>query len=91
MLFNPALLDDIRKTIDSGYYERLAPVRRERKSVCERLEQELPPDAPAWSASGYGTVRRLARGEIGRAEAARLITISPPGNVKSMRTLNDLP
>ncbi len=41
MLFNPALLDDIRKTIDSGYYERLAPVRRERKSVCERLEQEL--------------------------------------------------
>lgn len=41
MLFNPALLDDIRKTIASGYYERLAPVRRERKSVCERLEQEL--------------------------------------------------
>lgn len=41
MLFNPALLDDIRKTIDSGYYERLTPVRRERKSVCERLEQEL--------------------------------------------------
>lgn len=41
MLFNPALLDDIRKTIDSGYYERLTPVRRERKSVCERLEQEI--------------------------------------------------
>ena len=41
MLFNPALLDDIRKTIDSGYYERLTPVRRERKSVCECLEQEL--------------------------------------------------
>ncbi len=36
-----SILDDIRSTIQSGYYERLSPVRRERKSLCEKLEREM--------------------------------------------------
>lgn len=51
-----------------------------------RLERELPPDAPAWTASGYGTVRRLARGEIERAEASRSIAIETRQYAKRQRT-----
>ncbi|VVB57184.1 Indole-3-glycerol phosphate synthase [uncultured archaeon] len=36
-----SILQDIQATVQSGYYERLAPVRRERKSVCEAIEREL--------------------------------------------------
>ncbi|HET7458508.1 MAG TPA: tRNA (adenosine(37)-N6)-dimethylallyltransferase MiaA [Gemmatimonadaceae bacterium] len=50
------------------------------------LEQRLPPDAPAWTASGYGTVRRLAAGEITRDEAARAIMIETRQYAKRQRT-----
>jgi len=41
MQLPPTLLSDIHNTILSGYYERLTPVRRERKSLSEILEREL--------------------------------------------------
>lgn len=77
---DPAVLAEriarrVEAMLDAGWVEEV-----------RRLERELPPDAPAWSASGYGTVRRLARGEIGRAEAARLITIETRQYAKRQRT-----
>lgn len=50
------------------------------------LARRFPPDAPAWSATGYGVVRRLAAGELSRAEAARLITIETRQYAKRQRT-----
>jgi len=41
MQLPPTLLSDIHNTILSGYYERLTPVRRERKSLSETLEREM--------------------------------------------------
>jgi tRNA dimethylallyltransferase len=46
----------------------------------------VPPDAPAWKASGYATVRRYVAGEIGREEAARLVTIETRQYAKRQRT-----
>lgn len=46
----------------------------------------LPADAPAWSATGYGVVRRLAAGELSRAEAARMITLETRQYAKRQRT-----
>jgi tRNA dimethylallyltransferase len=50
------------------------------------LADLVPPDAPAWKASGYGVVRRLAAGEIGRTEAARLVTVETRQYAKRQRT-----
>ncbi|PIT84569.1 hypothetical protein COU37_02725 [Candidatus Micrarchaeota archaeon CG10_big_fil_rev_8_21_14_0_10_45_29] len=33
------IISSVRETVASGYYERLAPERRERKSLCERIER----------------------------------------------------
>ena len=38
MTYTPELLQKIKEVIDSGYYQRLAPALRERKSLCERIE-----------------------------------------------------
>ena len=81
MIFNPTLLDDIRKTIDSGYYERLTTVRRERKSLCERLEAELNEGrlplilevAVAWPDSGLLLPNRTQAADL----IDRLALLSP--------------
>lgn len=52
----------------------------------ERLMRNVPPDAPAWKASGYDTVRRLARGEINRAQAHEAILIETRQYAKRQRT-----
>lgn len=52
----------------------------------ERLSAAVPPDAPAWKASGYATVRRHVEGEIGREEVAWLVTIETRQYAKRQRT-----
>lgn len=52
----------------------------------EALDARLPHDAPAWTASGYATVRRLARGELARAEAAEQVAIETRQYAKRQRT-----
>ena len=81
MIFNPIVLEDIRKTIDSGYYERLSMVRRERKSLCERLEAELNEGrlplilevAVAWPDSGLLLANRTEAADL----IDRLALLSP--------------
>lgn len=51
-----------------------------------RLVASVPADAPAWKASGYATVRRYVEGQVGRDEAARLVTIETRRYAKRQRT-----
>ena len=50
------------------------------------LAAAVPPDAPAWSASGYRTARALAAGAIDRAAAAAAIAIETRQYAKRQRT-----
>ncbi|MFI5310273.1 MAG: tRNA (adenosine(37)-N6)-dimethylallyltransferase MiaA [Gemmatimonadales bacterium] len=50
------------------------------------LEQRVPPDAPAWQACGYETVRALARGTLAVAPAREAILISTRQYAKRQRT-----
>ena len=52
----------------------------------ERLMHSVPPDAPAWKATGYEAVRRFARGEIARADARDAILIETRQYAKRQRT-----
>ncbi len=59
----------------------------------ERLMHSVPPDAPAWKATGYGTVRAMVRGEITRGQAREGILIETRQYAKRQRTWfrNQLP
>lgn len=50
------------------------------------LERRVPPDAPAWNASGYGVIRRLVAGEIDRDATVRSIVIETRQYAKRQRT-----
>jgi tRNA dimethylallyltransferase len=52
----------------------------------ERLMHSVPPDAPAWKATGYDAVRRMARGESTRADAREAILIETRQYAKRQRT-----
>jgi tRNA dimethylallyltransferase len=52
----------------------------------ERLMQTVPPDAPAWNATGYDAVRRMARGELTQAAARDAILIHTRQYAKRQRT-----
>jgi tRNA dimethylallyltransferase len=52
----------------------------------ERLMHSVPPDAPAWKATGYEAVRRLARGDSTRADAREAILIETRQYAKRQRT-----
>jgi tRNA dimethylallyltransferase len=52
----------------------------------EGLMRSVPPDAPAWKASGYDVVRRLVLGELGRREAEVLVVIETRQYAKRQRT-----
>ncbi|MEO7083359.1 MAG: tRNA (adenosine(37)-N6)-dimethylallyltransferase MiaA [Gemmatimonadaceae bacterium] len=58
-----------------------------------RLTRDIPADAPAWNAAGYGVVRNLAAGEITRASAIEQILIETRQYAKRQRTWfrNQLP
>ena len=50
------------------------------------LMERVPADAPAWNASGYEAVRRLVRGEIGRAAALQAVIVATRQYAKRQRT-----
>jgi tRNA dimethylallyltransferase len=52
----------------------------------ERLMREVPEEAPAWNAAGYGVVRRMVQGEISRMHAREQITIETRQYAKRQRT-----
>ena len=57
------------------------------------LDARVPSTAPAWNATGYATVRSLARGDIGRSDAREDILIATRQYAKRQRTWmrNQLP
>lgn len=52
----------------------------------ERLMHSVPPDAPAWKATGYDAMRRLVRGELARDRARDAILIETRQYAKRQRT-----
>lgn len=50
------------------------------------LDRSIPDDAPAWKASGYGTMRRVARGELDLSSARERIIIETRQYAKRQRT-----
>jgi tRNA dimethylallyltransferase len=50
------------------------------------LDRTVPEDAPAWKASGYGTMRRVARGELDLSSARARIIIETRQYAKRQRT-----
>ena len=52
----------------------------------QALERTVPPDAPAWKASGYSTVRSLAGGEIDLSTARERVIIETRQYAKRQRT-----
>jgi len=52
----------------------------------QRLMRTVPPDAPAWNATGYDAVRRMIRGELTRAAARDAILIHTRQYAKRQRT-----
>jgi tRNA dimethylallyltransferase len=52
----------------------------------QRLMQTVPPNAPAWKATGYDTVRRLVTGELSRTAARDSILIETRQYAKRQRT-----
>lgn len=59
----------------------------------EQLMHSVPPDAPAWKATGYVTMRSMARGEVTRGQAREAILIETRQYAKRQRTWfrNQLP
>ena len=68
--------------LDSGWVEE-----------ARALAARVPSTAPAWNATGYATVRSLARGDIGRSDAREQILIATRQYAKRQRTWvrNQLP
>jgi len=52
----------------------------------QRLMQTVPPDAPAWNATGYDAVRQLLLGQLSHAAAREAILISTRQYAKRQRT-----
>lgn len=64
-----------RAMLDGGWPEEV-----------RRLQDRVPADAPAWNASGYGTVRRLVAGELTRRETEARLAIEVRQYAKRQRT-----
>lgn len=52
----------------------------------KELSQSVPPDAPAWKATGYGELRRVARGESELLSARERVIIETRQYAKRQRT-----
>jgi len=61
--------------LDSGWIDEV-----------RRLMGELPSDAPAWNASGYGTVRQHVEGALDRSKTIEKIIIETRQYAKRQRT-----
>jgi tRNA dimethylallyltransferase len=75
----PALTERIGARIDTMFNDGWP-------DEVERLMRNVLPDAPAWKASGYEAMRRLARGEIDRDQAREAILIETRQYAKRQRT-----
>jgi tRNA dimethylallyltransferase len=52
----------------------------------ERLNREIPADAPAWNASGYGVMRAAVEGTMSRSAAIERVIIETRQYAKRQRT-----
>jgi tRNA dimethylallyltransferase len=75
----PVLAERIRARVhamvDAGWFEEV-----------ESLMGHIPPDAPAWNACGYGTMRAAVRGELARDAAIERVVIETRQYAKRQRT-----
>lgn len=69
------IADRTRAMFDAGWVDEVRALRR-----------GVPHEAPAWNASGYGTVRELESGGITRAEAEERVVIETRQYAKRQRT-----
>lgn len=69
------IADRVRLMIANGFVEEI-----------ERLRLEIPPDAPAWNASGYGVMRAAVEGTISLAAATERVIIETRQYAKRQRT-----
>jgi tRNA dimethylallyltransferase len=67
--------DRVDTMIDAGWLNEVS-----------NLDRTVPEDAPAWKASGYGTMRRVARGELDLSSARERIIIETRQYAKRQRT-----
>jgi tRNA dimethylallyltransferase len=51
-----------------------------------RLIDDVPPDAPAWNATGYRTIRSLERGELAERDAVQRVIVDTRQYAKRQRT-----
>jgi tRNA dimethylallyltransferase len=51
-----------------------------------RLIATVPADAPAWNATGYGTIRQLERGELAERDAVQRVVVETRQYAKRQRT-----
>ena len=67
--------DRLDEMFDNGWPEEV-----------QRLMQIVPPDAPAWNATGYDAVRRMVLGQLSVAAAREAILVSTRQYAKRQRT-----
>jgi tRNA dimethylallyltransferase len=65
----------VRAMLDAGWEDEV-----------RELARLVPANAPAWNASGYGVIRRLVEGDIGRDAAIQAIVIETRQYAKRQRT-----
>ncbi len=77
----PSLAERIRARVqamvDAGWFAEV-----------EQLMRTIPPDAPAWNASGYGTIRAALEGTVTREAAIERVVIETRQYAKRQRTWN---
>lgn len=63
-----------------------AMIERDWQGEVEKLSRTVPADAPAWKASGYSTMRELARGAVDLSTARQRVIIETRQYAKRQRT-----
>jgi len=69
------IAERVHRMVANGFIEEI-----------ERLRRDIPPDAPAWNASGYGVVRAAVEGTITMAAAIERVVIETRQYAKRQRT-----
>lgn len=69
------IAERVRNMVRNGFVEEI-----------ERLRGIVPPEAPAWNASGYGVMRAAVEGEMAMTEAIERVIIETRQYAKRQRT-----
>lgn len=69
------IAERVQHMIDNGFVEEV-----------ERLRHEVPPEAPAWNASGYAIMRAAVEGQVTMATAIERVVIETRQYAKRQRT-----